>query len=177
MARLTAMVANLTYGKKGMKAVAEEAETIGVEAQALKDWFTDAIDADTEAFQGVMAAFRLPKDTAEQQEARARAIEDAQWVAIDVPRRCVEGALKALDLAGRILEIGNPNAASDAACGAACALAAAESAANNVLINLKDLDESPRKAEATREVKDALVAARDRADAIATRFRAAMGIA
>ena len=65
-ASLSAMVGNLTFGKKGYEDVWPEMEELAMQAQELKQFFLAAIDRDTAAFNEVMAAFRLPKKTAEE---------------------------------------------------------------------------------------------------------------
>ncbi len=134
-AGLSAMVAALTWSKKGMEATRPAMEEIGNKAQVLKDWFMDAVDRDTEAFNQVLAAMRLPRGTEAEKEARAAAIEAANQHATQVPLNVLERAVQALELASQVAQDGNPNSTSDAGVAGACALAAAEGAAMNVRIN------------------------------------------
>jgi glutamate formiminotransferase/formiminotetrahydrofolate cyclodeaminase len=114
---------------------------IAVEAQALKVFFVDMIDRDTEAFTGVLAARRLPNGTGDEKKAREAAILAAMKDASMVPFATLEACLKATDLAERSAKDGNSAVLSDAAVGALCAEAAAESAWFNVLINIGDIDD------------------------------------
>ena len=138
-AALAAMVANLTVGKKGSETVAAEMKEVAVEAQAHKDFYLEAVDRDTDAFNAVMAAFRLPAGSDEEKAARAAAIAAATKEATRVPLLVLERTLPVLALARRAAERGNPNARSDAGVAGLAARAAARGAYYNVLINLKSL--------------------------------------
>jgi glutamate formiminotransferase/formiminotetrahydrofolate cyclodeaminase len=138
-AALAAMVAALTWAKQGMEESRPLMQRTGSEAQALKDWFLEAVDADTEAFLEVIRARRLPKKTKAEKAARLAAIERANQEATRVPLAVLERALAALTAARVTAEHGNPASVSDAGVAAACALAAAEGAALNVEINLPSL--------------------------------------
>jgi len=143
-AGLVAMVGNLTVGKKKYKAQ-DRVKEIAVEAQELKDFFLDAVDGDTEAFNKVMDCFGMPKATAEQQKARDLAIAEATRGATRVPFSVLEKLPRVIELAAEISRIGNQNSLSDAGVAVLAALTGAEGAYYNVLINLgglKDLDQS-----------------------------------
>ena len=163
-ASLSAMVAALTWSKKGMESARPEMKEIGEAAQALKDWFLEAVDRDTDAFNAVLAANRMPKGTAEQAEARAAAVEAANQGAARVPLEVLEASVRALELALRVARDGNPNSVSDAGVAGACALAAAEGAAMNVRINLPGLTD--------RRVAEELTS---RQETLAARARAVAG--
>ncbi len=144
-AGLVAMVGNLTVGKKKYADVQDRVKEIAVRGQALKDFFLDAIDGDTDAFNKVMDCFGLPKATAKQQQARDLAIAEATRGATRVPLSVLERVPEVLDLAEEIGRIGNVNSLSDAGVAVLTALTGAEGAYYNVLINLaglKDLDQS-----------------------------------
>jgi len=174
-AALSSMVAALTWSKTGMEGVRPAMQEIGVSAQALKDWFIDAVDLDTDAFNGVIAARRLPRGTDEERRAREAALERANQAATRVPLSVLAKSVEALELARAVAERGNPASLSDAGVAAACALAAAEGASLNVRINLPAvadrpaaeqmrsssdslLDAARRLAESTRELVDAVLA-------------------
>lgn len=135
-AALSAMVAALTHGKKGYEATTDELGALGVEAQAQKLRFLDAVDRDTQAFNAVMAAMKLPKKTIEEQEKRSRDIEAATREATLVPLGVLEETGRAAELALVVAEKGNRNSLSDAGVAALCAESAAHGAYYNVLINL-----------------------------------------
>jgi len=133
---LTAMVGVLTYGKKGFGEVAPALERIGQRAQALKQGFSRAVDDDTRAFNQVMAAMRLPRQTPEEEAIRKVALEAATQAAIRVPLSVLEDSVEAAQLAEEMVRIGNPNSVSDAGVASLCARVAARGAHYNVLINL-----------------------------------------
>jgi glutamate formiminotransferase/formiminotetrahydrofolate cyclodeaminase len=113
---------------------------IGMRAQALKDWFMNAVDRDTDAFNGVLAAIRLPRKTDADREVREAAMATANRVATLVPLEVVEHCVEALELAVVAVRDGNPNSVTDAGVAASCAVAAAEGASLNVRINLPGLE-------------------------------------
>lgn len=135
-ASLSAMVAHLTYGKKGFEAKRERMNGIAEKGHAHRAFFVDAVDRDTEAFDGIIAARRLPKKSDEEIAARDAAILEANHEATRVPLRVLERTLPTLELAMEVARDGNPNSLSDAGVAGLTALACAEGAYYNVLINL-----------------------------------------
>jgi len=136
---LSAMVAALTWSKKGMESVRPGMGKHGTEGQRLKDWFLTAVDRDTDAFNAVLAAGRLPKKSSDEAARRAAALEIASQGAALVPLEVLEASVEALRLARSVAGEGNPASVSDAGVAGACALAAAEGASLNVRINLPGL--------------------------------------
>jgi len=139
-AALSAMVASLTFSKRGMEDVRETMETVGRDAQDLKDWFLDAVDRDTDAFNAVLDAIRLPRKTDEDRAIRDVAMAEANLRATLVPLEVLERTVEALEMALVAARDGNPNSVTDAAVGATCAVAAAEGASLNVRINLAGIE-------------------------------------
>ena len=138
-ASLAAMVANLTHGKKGYTEHNDEMDHISVEGQGHKEFFLAAVDRDTEAFDAMIAARRLPKDTEEAEAARAEAMEEAQKQVTLVPFEVVERCLPVLDLIEAVAARGNQNSLSDAGVAALSVGTACDGAAMNVRINLADI--------------------------------------
>jgi glutamate formiminotransferase/formiminotetrahydrofolate cyclodeaminase len=138
---LTAMVANLTVGKKGYKKVWEEMRGVAPQAQDLKLAFLRAVDDDTFAFDAVMDAMKMPKMTDEEQRSRDGAMEKATREAIEVPFGVLRNCRDALPLVEAVAEKGNTNSLSDAGVAALALRAAAGGALLNVLINLPGLDD------------------------------------
>jgi glutamate formiminotransferase/formiminotetrahydrofolate cyclodeaminase len=138
-AALSSMVAALTWSKKGLEDRRPKMQRLGVEAQKLKDWFVDSVDRDTEAFNAIIAARRLPKKTEEEQATRLEALERANQEATQVPLDVLGRSVEALEVALEVAREGLPASASDAGVAGACALAAAEGAALNVRINLPSI--------------------------------------
>jgi glutamate formiminotransferase/formiminotetrahydrofolate cyclodeaminase len=146
-AGLATMVGNLTCAKKGYEAVRAEMIAAAVAGQELKDFFVNAIDHDTDAFNLVMAAFGLPKKTDAEKAARVQAIEEATKEAARVPYGVLEKSLDAARLALVVAQKGNTNSLSDAGVAGLAAVVAARGALYNVLINIKDLQDEAFKAE------------------------------
>jgi glutamate formiminotransferase/formiminotetrahydrofolate cyclodeaminase len=133
---LTAMVANLTFGKKDYKDVWEEMSVVAAKAQTQKDAFLRAVDDDARAFDAVMSAHRLPQSSPDEESARDVAIQDATHLAIDVPLSVMRACEKTVPLVARVAEAGNTNSISDAGVAASALRTAVEGAWLNVLINL-----------------------------------------
>lgn len=136
---LTTMVCRLTIGNSKYAEVEGEIETILAEGERLAAWLTQAVDADTEAFNQVMAAYKLPKETPTEKTARSEAIQKAMQQAAELPLAVADCCSKILGLANRVLTIGNANAASDAAVAGLMAHAGLHGAIYNVKINLSSL--------------------------------------
>ena len=142
---LGGMVANLSAGKRGWDDKLQYFSEWAVKAQQLKDEMLFLVDEDTAAFNKVMAAFGLPKDSAEEKAARSAAIQSANKYAAEIPLRVMETAFKAYQLLGEMAEKGNPASISDVGVGALAVRACIEGAAMNVRINLAGLkDEALR---------------------------------
>jgi glutamate formiminotransferase/formiminotetrahydrofolate cyclodeaminase len=134
-AALVGMVARLTVGRKKYAEVEAQMQSVVESADKLRASLTGSVQADSEAFEAVMEAFKLPKDTAEQQTARAEAVEQAYIHAAEVPLRVARDAVATLGLAAVVAEHGNVNAFSDAGSAGFLAKAALTGAALNVRAN------------------------------------------
>jgi formiminotetrahydrofolate cyclodeaminase len=151
-AGLTEMVANLTIGKKGYEPVESKMKDIAATVKDLRNKLTTEIDRDSEAYRDVLAAFKLPKATEEEQEQRKQAIQDAMKNAARVPLGVAYDALQVMDLAEKVIRNGNRNAVSDGAVGTMMARTAVLGALYNVRINLASVKDKPFVAEMMREV-------------------------
>jgi glutamate formiminotransferase/formiminotetrahydrofolate cyclodeaminase len=138
-AALGAMVANLSAGKRGWDDRLEEFSAWAEKGQRLKDTLLRLVDEDTQAFNQIMAAFRLPKESAEEKAARKQAIQHATRYAIETPMHTMEAAFEVFELAEAMVREGNPSSVSDAGVGALCARAAVHGAWLNVRINTSSL--------------------------------------
>ncbi len=145
-ASLGAMVANLTAHKKGYEDRLEFFSGYGVQAQEKIKELLFLVDEDTKAFNAIMEAFRLPKNTTEEKSIRKKAIRKANLYAIEIPLKTMETAASCLPLLRAMIENGNPNSISDAGVGALCIQAAVSGAALNVQINAASLDDEAKKA-------------------------------
>lgn len=153
-AGLTNMVGVLTYNKKGYQEHWEEIETLSNEAQKLKDTFLYLVDEDTQSFNNVMAAMRLPKKSDEQKSIRDKAIQKATIYSAKIPLQVMQHSLQTMKLAKRMAEIGNQNSLSDAGVAVLQARAGLEGAAMNVLINIPGIDDKTIVADFGKQVAD-----------------------
>src|SRR5512138_3177087 len=139
-AALVAMVAGLTIGKKKYAEVEAQMQAIRVMAESCRKELMQAVEDDSAAFEAVMGAFRLPKESEEEQTKRNATIHLATLNAARVPLRVAKDAVKVMELACKCAKEANLNAISDARSGFAMSRAALTAAAYNVKINLKSLE-------------------------------------
>lgn len=147
---LTNMVGNLTIDKKIYADVPEDKKKVMEnnfkEIEKLVEELTVIIDEDSSAFDGVMKAFKLPKETEEDKKKRSQAIQEGYKEALEVPLKCGEKCFKILELQDIFAEYGNVNAITDVGVGTLLAYSGLEGALFNVTINLKSIkDEAYRK--------------------------------
>jgi glutamate formiminotransferase / formiminotetrahydrofolate cyclodeaminase len=138
-AALGEMVAGLTEGKKKFQPVEERVLEIHKDLAVARNELHRLVQEDADAYRGVMAAIKLPKETSEEKTARKAALEQATRAATEVPLRTARLACQVLEMLAVLAEIGNQNARSDAAVGAQLAGAALKGAQYNVLVNLPGL--------------------------------------
>ncbi len=153
-AALVEMVSGLTIGKKKYAEVEAEMQAIRSQALILRKELTNAVEDDAAAFEAVMGAFKLPKETGEQQTARKAAIHIATINAAHVPLHTVQDAVKVMELAAKCAKDGNLNAISDAMSGAAMARAALTAAGFNVRINLNSLEDKSAGEKMLKELRE-----------------------
>jgi glutamate formiminotransferase / formiminotetrahydrofolate cyclodeaminase len=166
-ASLAGMVANLTVGRKGSERVWESMTALAERAQEAKTALLRGVDLDTEAFNRVIAANRLPAGTPAEVEAKENLVRDAVRGATLVPLSVLERSVGVFALAREAAASGNPNSVSDAGVAGSAALAAAEGAYYNVLINLQGATADAAWVETTRtKAKTLLAEARKEAAAL-----------
>ena len=152
-ASLSEMVANLTIGKKGYESVDAEMKEIAEAASGLRDKLIHDIDNDPEAYQQVMAAFKLPKMTEDEKNRRARAIQESLKNAALIPMGVAEDAFKTLELIEKVVKKGNINAVTDGAVAAMLARTAVMAALYNVKVNLASIKDDVFVEKLTRKVQ------------------------
>jgi len=138
------MVCNLTIGKKKYEGVESEILEIKNHLEKFKENFLELYDEDSRAFDKVMEAFKLPKETEEDKIKRTQAIEDATVYATEVPIKVIETCYKVTNHLVRLSEIGNQNSISDAGVALILIKSSAEGAMLNVMINTKSLNDRDR---------------------------------
>jgi methenyltetrahydrofolate cyclohydrolase len=140
-AGLLHMVLGLTVGREVFFSAEAELTPLVAETERLRMDLLGLVDEDTAAYNGVLAAFRLPRETDEQKRARAAGVQDAFKRAADVPMEVASRCVEVLRLCPTLLEKGNPNALSDAGVAGRMAFAGLQGAAMNVRINLPSIKE------------------------------------
>ena len=140
-ASLGTMVANLSAHKKGWDDRWAEFSDWAEKGQRYKDELIRLVDADTQAFNGIMAAFGMPKSNESEKALRHQAIQQATRTAIEVPFRVMEVSFASMDVIRAMATGGNPNSVSDAGVGALCARAGVLGAFLNVRINAGGYDD------------------------------------
>lgn len=140
-AALTSMVCRLTIGKKKYADVQKEMESVLNRSEELRTSFSELVEEDSEAFNSVIKAFSMPRESEQEKTARTSAIEDATKKATLVPAKVIELCREALPLAMIVAEKGNTNSITDAGVSALMLHAACAGAALNVRINLSSLQD------------------------------------
>lgn len=143
-AALGGMVANLSANRRVWDDRWESFSVWAEKAQTLKSELLQLVDEDTQAFNRIIEAVRLPKGTDEEKSARKTAIEAATLYATEVPLQTMIKSLETFGLLQEMAEKGNPNSASDVGVGALCIRAAIRGAHLNVNINAKDLTDKEK---------------------------------
>jgi len=152
-AALISMVCNVTIGKKGHEAVEPEMKAVRDESEKLRLRLTAMVAEDVTAFDGLMAAYRLPKTTEEEKARRAAAIQSSLRAATETPLACARACAQVVALSKRAGENGYAGVISDAGVGVLAANTALRSAALNVYINSPSLKDRAFADAATAELE------------------------
>lgn len=155
-AALLSMVCNVTLGKKGLEAVEADMKAVRDESERLRGRLTAMVADDIAAFDGLMAAYRLPKSNDDEKSRRAAAIQTNLRAATETPLACARACAEVVALARRAAEKGFAGVVSDAGVGVLAANSALRSAALNVYINTPSLQDRSYAAAATAEIETLL---------------------
>jgi len=140
-AALGSMVANLSAHKRGWDEKWEGFASWAERGAALQKRLLELVDEDTDAFNGIMKAFEMPKKSEEEKSARSLAIENATKHASMIPLAVMREAFKSFELLEKMVTIGNPNSVTDAAVGVLATRACIRGAYLNVRINVSSLND------------------------------------
>jgi formiminotetrahydrofolate cyclodeaminase len=171
-AALGEMVSSLTEGREKFASVDSRVREVHAKLTRFRDTLRRLVQEDSAAFRSVMDAIKLPRESQEQKRARAEAIENATRVATETPLQTARAAAEVLEYMRVLVEVGNPNARSDAASGAQMAYASLKGAQYNVLTNIRGMKDKAfaescrievsdlvRKGEATLRIVDRILTA------------------
>jgi methenyltetrahydrofolate cyclohydrolase len=151
-ASLTEMVAGLTVVGKAFASVAAEMHSLREQAQVFRARLADCMQLDADAYQQVIAAYRLPRTNEEEKSRRGAAIQAALQQAARVPLEVARLSAGILAMAEKVVTRGNPNAVTDGAVAAMLARTAGLAALYNVKINLASINDHGFVQETTAEV-------------------------
>jgi glutamate formiminotransferase/formiminotetrahydrofolate cyclodeaminase len=174
-AALCAMVARLTLGKEKYRAGWQDMETLIQQADPLAERFVVLMDADTDAYNQVVAAMRLPRETVEEKAVRKTAMELASRKAAEVPLETLKNTLKLADYVIDAVEKGNVNCITDAGTAAQLVRTAAYAAAYNVRINLAGIADPVFVANCRAEVNRILTSINASIDEVEQKVDSALG--
>lgn len=141
-AALGTMVANLSSHKKGWDERWKEFSDWAEKGKAVQTRLLELVDEDTDAFNSILEAYRLPKSNDAERKARHEAVQEATRNAMRVPFTVMETAFSAYPLIREMVEKGNPGSVTDAAVGALAVRACIRGAFLNVRINALALEDA-----------------------------------
>ena len=174
-AALVSMVCNVTIGKKGLEAVEPEMKSVREQCEKLRRRLTAMVAEDVAAFNGLMAAYRLPKLSEADKLRRAEAIQATLRAATETPLDCARACAEVIGLAQRAGENGYAGVISDAGVGVLAAHTALRSAALNVYINAPSLHDREFARQAIAEVEQLLETGGRRSEAVYALVRGRSG--
>ena len=157
-ASLARMVAHLSFGKKKYEALSDDVKAKFVanfdELLKIKNELNDLIDRDSEAYNTVMAAYKLPKETDEEKATRSAVIQKSLKYAIQTPYDIVVLSGKAISLLGEILANGNQNAITDIGVGTMLLMVGLEGGILNVKVNLSSIKDTAYVEKINKEISE-----------------------
>ena len=174
-AALVSMVCNVTLGKKGQEAVGPEMQNVRDASERLRSQLTSMVADDIAAFDGLMAAYRLPKASDADKALRAEAIEINLRAATETPLACARACAEVVALSRRAGEQGYSGVVSDAGVGVLAAYSALRSAALNVYINAPSLKDRAYGDAALIEIEKLLTACARESEAVFQLVRGRLG--
>ena len=162
---LTSMVGGLTFFKKNYSELPEDVrskmESNAKELEGLFEELANDVDKDTNAFDKVMEAFKMPKETDEEKKARSQAIQEGYKIALEVPLKCAEKCHRILELQDVFAEYGNVNAITDIGVGVLLAYSGLEGALLNFTINLGSIKDEEYQKNISEKVSSLLSSAKN----------------
>jgi glutamate formiminotransferase/formiminotetrahydrofolate cyclodeaminase len=173
---LGGMVANLSSHKRGWDARWKEFSDVAEAAVKLEKELLYLVDEDTRAFNRIMDAFGLPNSSADEKEARKKAIQTATLHAIETPLRVMQLSYDSFDVIEAMAQKGNPNSVSDAGVGALCARTAVMGAWLNVKINCSGYDDKEYVARVLADASELVQKTNEREAAVLEQVNKVIGV-
>jgi formiminotetrahydrofolate cyclodeaminase len=153
-AALGEMMSSLTEGRERFASVDAEVREIHAKLSLFRDRLQTLVQEDSDVFTFVMEAMKLPKETSQQNIARAEELEGAMRKATEIPLRIARAAAETMELLQVLLKIGNSNARCDAAVGVLMAFASLKGAQYNILANIKRIEDEEFAGKCRTEILD-----------------------
>lgn len=164
-AALASMVGGLSFSMKNYAELPEDVrqklEANVKELDLLFEELAETVDNDSKAFDKVMEAFKMPKETDEDKKARTAAIQEGYKIALEVPLGCAEKCYRVLELQDVFAEYGNVNAITDIGVGVLMAYSGLEGALLNVTINLGSIKDEEYRKNISQKTESLLSAAKE----------------
>lgn len=160
------MVGSLTTGKKKYREVEEEIRRLMDEASQLQSHLLSLVQKDADSFAPLAAAYKMPRETKQEQEEKERVMEAALKEACGVPFEIMEACARGIDLCSEFAEKGSVMAVSDAGAGASFCWSALQSASLNIYINTKSMKDRKYAKQANERADRMLAEYREKADRI-----------
>jgi methenyltetrahydrofolate cyclohydrolase len=160
-AALGEMIAGLTEGREQFASVQGQVADIHAKLTDCRSVLRALVQEDSAAYEALLTAIRLPRETEEQRAVRAGAVEQALRGATETPLRTARAAFEILEYLKTLIEVGNPNARSDAAVGAQLAYASLKGAQYNILTNIRTLKDESFANSCRSEISDLLCRGRN----------------
>jgi formiminotetrahydrofolate cyclodeaminase len=160
-AALGEMMAGLTEGREKFAHIQTQVLELHSSLSGYRNTLRDLIQEDSIAYQSLLNAIRLPRETERQEAMRKAAIEERTLYATEIPLRTAHAAFKVLECLNALIEIGNPHARSDVAVGAQLAYAALKGGQYNVLANIGMLNDTSFAAKCRSEISDLILRGHD----------------
>ena len=165
-AALASMVCNLTLGKKSYEKGDVELQDALKKANALSCQLSDMSQADADAFNGVMSAYGMAKESDEEKSARSEAIQAALKEATDVPLACAKLAREVMNISKLVAEKGNKNAITESGISVLVAYAALRSSSLNVYINIGVIKDEAFTSDRQKQLEQVLEGSDDLLEAV-----------
>jgi formiminotetrahydrofolate cyclodeaminase len=165
-ASLGQMVCNLTMGKPKYAAAEPRLTAVRAELERIGARLRELISDDAQSFEGVLLAYRLPKESEEQKAYRTAQIQLALTGAVNVPSETAHRSFEVLQFLDELADIGNANALSDIAVGAQLAQTAVRGASYNVAVNLDSMTDSKLAGEMRDDIEGLLERSKVLADRV-----------
>ncbi|XP_045396812.1 formimidoyltransferase-cyclodeaminase isoform X3 [Lemur catta] len=171
-AALASMVGLMTYGRRQFEHLDAAMRRLIPPFHAAAAELTALVDADAQAFASYLEAMKLPKDTPEDRDRRAAALQEGLRQAVSVPLALAETVASLWPALRELALCGNLACRSDLQVAAKALETGVFGAYFNVLVNLKDVTDEAFKDQVHRRISSLLQEAKTQAALVLDRLEA-----